>query len=214
MKMTFEDKSVTIELDPLSSVFKLKSKTNLKEIFKNSQDTNNGITLPGAYAGKSIANGGGGGALGAATSSILKQTNGNKILGQSLEALVKFSRMLTLLQLISNEKLIKVICVSLNKISFKYGSNTNEFISLILKSNEYNNKSESINTESSEKNSVPIIIELPKDNPHKYAMNHLNYLISLTFESHSPSDIDDLQNKNELIEINMNNYVKGSLKID
>ncbi|OWB68354.1 hypothetical protein B5S30_g3732 [[Candida] boidinii] len=210
MKMTFDDKSVSIELDPLSSVFKLKSKTNLKEIFKNSQDTNNSITLPGAYASKSIANGGGG-ALGAATSSILKQTNGNKILGPSLEALVKFSRMLTLLQLISNEKLIKVIGVSLNKISFKYGSNTNEFISLILKSNEYNNKSESTNTESSEKNSVPIIIELPKDNPHKYAINYLNYLISLTFESHSSSDIDDLQNKNELIEINMNNYVKGSL---
>lgn len=207
LRMTVEDKSVSIELDPVSSIFKLKSKTNLKEIFKNSQDINNSTTLPGSTTSKNVANGT---ALGAVTSSILKQTNGNKILGPSLEVLVKFSRMLTLLQLISSEKLIEVTNVSLNKISFKYGSNSNESVSFILKSNEYNN-SDSVNTESSEKDSVPIIIELPKNNPHKYAINYLNYLVSLTFESHSKTDIDDLQNNNELIEINMNNYVKDSL---
>ncbi|KAG7883102.1 hypothetical protein KL937_000275 [Ogataea polymorpha] len=130
-----DEKNNSIELNPDTSIFKIYSQINLLE--KLNYESTASFFNP------------------LATTDI-------SIMSDSLLVLNKFFSLLSLLHIISHDESLKVIDISLTKVSFQYGSNSEEMITLIL----LNETQDSIS------------IELPKDNPHRLCSKYLNDMVS------------------------------------
>jgi mediator of RNA polymerase II transcription subunit 14 len=86
----------------------------------------------------------------------------NLILSNILSFLKKFAKTLNLLKLVSSDPSLKIIKVLSDAVTFKYGENENEFISMKMSSKSTDN----------------IIIEFPQNNPHLAHSEYLNEILS------------------------------------
>lgn len=86
----------------------------------------------------------------------------NLILSNILSFLKKFAKLLNLLRLISSNPALKIIKVLSDGVTFKYGENEEEFITLKISRQGNDN----------------ISVELPENNPHNYCLPYLSELIS------------------------------------
>ncbi|KAH3660050.1 hypothetical protein OGAPHI_007255 [Ogataea philodendri] len=131
-----DEKNNSIELNPETSIFKIHSNVNLSEMLNAGSGANyfNSLSAPTEFS----------------------------IMNDSLSVLNKFSSLLSLLHIVSHDESLKVIEISLSAVTFQYGSNEEEMITLVL----LNESQDSIS------------IELPKDNPHRLCYKYLNDMVA------------------------------------
>lgn len=84
------------------------------------------------------------------------------ILSNILSCLKKFAQTLNLLKIVGNDPSLEIIKVLPNGVTFKYGNNENEFITLKI----------------SQRDGETISIDFPKNNPHAEHAKYLNDVIS------------------------------------
>ncbi|QPG74230.1 hypothetical protein FOA43_001555 [Brettanomyces nanus] len=90
------------------------------------------------------------------------------ILSDSLSVLKQLSGLLSLLQLVGRDSELKLLDVSLDKVSFQYGSSGSESISLQV-------------IPSTSHSSDAVFIEMPENNPHQLCLRHLINMVSSDF---------------------------------
>lgn len=107
--------------------------------------------------------------LGLSPSSNSSQTK--SILGDSLSILKRLSEMLTLLQLVVQDPELKLLDLSLDRMSFQYGNETNESLTLKISEGE------------------SIEIEMPPTNPHQLCLRYLNAMVSQDSDSRNIGEL-------------------------